>query len=88
MSIAHRKWFVDVFFVSFIQPLQSILNAEVVPFVYRNVEHDNLPFCKFGNECVSLFDFLLTCVFNCHGRGPSTVKSKLNGTLLKTILIS
>ena len=27
-----------------------ILNAEVVPFVYRNVEHDNLPICKFGNR--------------------------------------
>ena len=35
-----------------------------------------------------LFDFLRKCVFNCHGRGSSTVKSKLNGTLLKTIHIS
>ena len=35
-----------MFFVSFIQPLQSIMNGEVVPFVNRNVSHDNLPFLQ------------------------------------------
>ena len=34
-----------------------------------------------------LMSFLLNCVFYCHGRGPFTVKSKLNGTLLRTIYI-
>ena len=70
---------------------KSILGIFMIPFVYRNDKQYSFYFFHILSMIRPpeqlLLGFLLNCVFNCHGCWPFTVKSKLNGTLLRTIHI-